>query len=156
MGVENERVRLPANTTDTRRPEKRGSFITQRKNDQPLLLANDDPMLCDLTRNWSSYEGDNLFGEWLNDEGLSQVGRGENRPAEDNGAELNSEVSHTNFFNVDIIHVERPVGDTGVRRSEIKRTIVCIKNTDEMCLAGALVVAMAKIENHGPNCCTKV
>ena len=48
-----------------------------------------------------------------------------------------------------------PNGGTGTKRSEInlekhlinKRAIIRIQNTDEMCLARALVVAKAKLEN---------
>ena len=57
--------------------------------------------------------------------------------------------------NVNIVHVEMPNGGTGKKRSEInlekhltmKRSILRIQNTDEICLARALVVAIAKIEN---------
>ena len=55
--------------------------------------------------------------------------------------------------NVNIIHVEMPNGGTGKKRSEINlekhltmtRSIARIENTDEICLARALVVAIAKI-----------
>ena len=53
---------------------------------------------------------------------------------------------------VNIVHVEMPQGGTGKKCQEInldkyltnKRSIVCIQNTDNMCLARALVVAIAK------------
>ena len=99
-GVENEGLGLPANLAETWRPEQREYFISQWKNDQPLLLANDDPELCDLTHNWSSYERDTLFGEWSNDEGLLQVGRGEKRHADDNYHAETSEVSNNNLFRI--------------------------------------------------------
>ena len=58
-------------------------------------------------------------------------------------------------MNVNVIHVEMPQGGTGTKRSEInleknltnKRTIVRIQNEDDLCLARALVVSIAKIEN---------
>ena len=58
-------------------------------------------------------------------------------------------------MNVNLIHVETPHGGTGSKRSEInlekhlvnKRTIIHIQNIDELCLARALVVSIAKIEN---------
>ena len=58
--------------------------------------------------------------------------------------------------NVNVIHVEMPHGGKGTKRSEInlekhlinKRSIVRIKNKDELCLARALVVAKAKIDNN--------
>ena len=57
-------------------------------------------------------------------------------------------------MNVNVIHVEMPQGGTGTKRSEInlekhltnKRTIVRIQNEDDLCLARALVVSIAKIE----------
>ena len=55
-----------------------------------------------------------------------------------------------------IIHVEIPIGGTGSKRSEInlekhlakKKSIIRIQNTDQTCLALALVVSMAKIKNE--------
>ena len=57
---------------------------------------------------------------------------------------------------VNLVHVEMPNGGSGTKRSEInlekhltvKRAIVRIQNTDEICLARALVVSFAKIENN--------
>ena len=57
--------------------------------------------------------------------------------------------------NVNIIHVEMLIKGTGTKRSEInlekrpanKRSSIHIQNKDEMCLAWALVVLIAKIEN---------
>jgi hypothetical protein len=54
-----------------------------------------------------------------------------------------------------LIHIEMPNGGTGTKRSEInfekhlakKVSIIRIQNTDDICLARALVVAKAKIEN---------
>ena len=56
---------------------------------------------------------------------------------------------------VNIVHVEMPRGGTGKKRREVnfdkyltnKRSIVRIQNSDDICLARALVVAVAKIEN---------
>jgi hypothetical protein len=55
--------------------------------------------------------------------------------------------------NVNLIHVEMPNGGTGTKRSEInlekhlinKRSIVRIQNKDDICLARALIVSIAKI-----------
>ncbi len=54
-----------------------------------------------------------------------------------------------------MIHVEMPHGGTGTKRSEInlekhlakKGSFSRIQNKDEVCLARALVVSIAKIEN---------
>jgi hypothetical protein len=54
-----------------------------------------------------------------------------------------------------VIHVEMPQGGTGTKRSEInlekhltkKGSVIRIQNEDEICLARALVVSIAKIEN---------
>ena len=67
----------------------------------------------------------------------------------------NHEFRLNDSVNVNLIHVEIPNGGTGTKRSEInlekylinKRAIIRIQNTDEMCLARALVVAKAKLEN---------
>ncbi len=56
---------------------------------------------------------------------------------------------------VNMIHVEMPHGGTGSKRSEInlerhlakKGSVIRIQNIDEVCLARALVVSIAKIEN---------
>ncbi|CAB4022845.1 Hypothetical predicted protein, partial [Paramuricea clavata] len=56
---------------------------------------------------------------------------------------------------VNVVHVEMPHGGTGTKRAEInlethlmkKRSIIRIQNNDQICLARALVVAKAKIEN---------
>jgi hypothetical protein len=67
----------------------------------------------------------------------------------------NHEFRLNDSVNVNVIHVEMPQGGTGTKRSEInlekhltnKRTIVRIQNEDDLCLARALVVSIAKIEN---------
>jgi hypothetical protein len=56
---------------------------------------------------------------------------------------------------VNIVHVEMPNGGKGTKRAEInlekhlakKRSIIRIRNNDELCLARALIVAKAKIDN---------
>ena len=67
----------------------------------------------------------------------------------------NREFRLNDSVQVNLIHVEMPNGGTKTKRSEInlenhlikKRSIVCIQNKDDMCLARALVVSIAKIEN---------
>jgi hypothetical protein len=67
----------------------------------------------------------------------------------------NHEFRLNDSVNVNVVHVEMPQGGTGTKRSEInlekhlvnKRSIVRIQNEDEICLARALVVSIAKIEN---------
>ena len=58
--------------------------------------------------------------------------------------------------NVDIIHVEAPQGSGRKKpRSTLnvkeylhkKKSVICIENNDDLCLARALVVAIAKVEN---------
>ena len=56
---------------------------------------------------------------------------------------------------VNIVHVEIPHGGIGAKRPEInlekhlvkKRSIIRIRNNDQLCLARALIVAKAKIDN---------
>ena len=56
---------------------------------------------------------------------------------------------------MNLVDVEMPNGGTGSKRSEInlekhltkKGSIIRIQNKDELCLARALVVSIAKIEN---------
>ena len=56
---------------------------------------------------------------------------------------------------VNVVHVEMPHGGKGTKRSELnlekhltkKRSIIRIRNNDQLCLARALVVAKAKIDN---------
>ena len=56
---------------------------------------------------------------------------------------------------VNLVHVEMPNGGTGTKRSKInlenhlinKRSIVRIQNKDDLCLARAVIVSIAKIEN---------
>ena len=67
----------------------------------------------------------------------------------------NHEFRLNDSVNVNLIHVEMLHGGTGTKRSQInlekhlvnKRSIVRIHNTDKLCLARALVVSIAKIEN---------
>ena len=67
----------------------------------------------------------------------------------------NQEFRLDDSVSVNIVHVEMPRGGTGKKRREInldkyltnKRSIVRIQNTDGICLARALVVAIAKLEN---------
>ena len=67
----------------------------------------------------------------------------------------NQEFRLDDSVSVNIVHVEMPRGGTGKKRREInldkyltnKRSIVRIQNTDDICLARALVVAIAKLEN---------
>ena len=56
---------------------------------------------------------------------------------------------------INVIHVSMPVGGKGNKRSEVnlekhlkkKRSIIRIQNEDELCMARALVVAKAKLDN---------
>jgi hypothetical protein len=67
----------------------------------------------------------------------------------------NREFRLNDSVNVNVIHVEMPHGGKGTKRSEIslekhlarKGSIIRIQNKDELCLARALVVAKAKIDN---------
>jgi hypothetical protein len=67
----------------------------------------------------------------------------------------NHEYRLNDSVNVNLIPVEMPNGGTGTKRSEInlekhlinKRSIVRIQNKDDICLARALVVSIAKSEN---------
>ena len=69
----------------------------------------------------------------------------------------NREFRLNDSVQVNLIHVKMPNGGTGTKRSEInlekhlakKGSIIRIQNKDEICLARALVVSMAKIENDG-------
>ena len=55
---------------------------------------------------------------------------------------------------VDIVHVDMPLGSGSIKRHHVnlfdhlksKKSIVTIRNSDDMCLARALIVAIAKIE----------
>ena len=68
----------------------------------------------------------------------------------------NHEFRLNDFVNVNVIHVKMPQGGTGTKRSEInlekhltnKRSIVRIQNEDDLCLARALIVSIAKIEKY--------
>jgi hypothetical protein len=67
----------------------------------------------------------------------------------------NHEFRLNDSVKLNLVHVEMPNGGTGTKRSEInlekhlinKRAIVRIQNKDDLCLARALVVSIAKIEN---------
>ena len=67
----------------------------------------------------------------------------------------NREFQLNDSVQVNLIHVEMPNGGTRTKRSEInlekhlakKGSVIRIQNKDEMCLARALVVSIAKIEN---------
>ena len=67
----------------------------------------------------------------------------------------NHELKLDDSVSVNIVHVEMPYGGTGNKRREInldkylsnKRSIIRIQNTDSICLARALVMAIAKLEN---------
>jgi hypothetical protein len=67
----------------------------------------------------------------------------------------NHEFRLNDSVNVNLIHVEMPNGGTGTKRSEInlekhlakKGSIICIQNKDDICLARALIVSIAKIES---------
>jgi hypothetical protein len=67
----------------------------------------------------------------------------------------NHEFRLNDSVRVNLVHVEMPNGGTGTKRSEInlekhlinKRAIIRIQNKDDLCLARALVVSIAKIEN---------
>ena len=69
--------------------------------------------------------------------------------------QCNQEFKLDDSVSVNIVHVEMPRGGTGKKRPEInldkyltnKRSVVRIQNTDNICLARALVVAIAKLEN---------
>ena len=67
----------------------------------------------------------------------------------------NHEFHLNDTVNVDLIHVEMPYGGKGTKRSHInlekhlerKGSFVRIQNKDDLCLARALVIAKAKIDN---------
>ena len=65
----------------------------------------------------------------------------------------NHEFRLNDSVNVNVVHVEMPQGGTGTKRSEInlekhltkKGSVIRIQNEDDLCLARALVVSVAKI-----------
>ena len=67
----------------------------------------------------------------------------------------NQEFRLNDTVDVNVIHVSMPSGGKGSKRSEInlekhlqkKRSIVRIQNDDDLCMARALVVAKAKLDN---------
>ena len=56
---------------------------------------------------------------------------------------------------INVIHVSMPTGGKGTKRSEVslekhlerKKSIIRIRNDDNLCMARALVIAKAKLEN---------
>ena len=66
----------------------------------------------------------------------------------------NHEFRLNDSVNVNVIHVEMPQGGTGTKRAEIdlekhlasKRSVIRIQNRDNICLARALIVSIARIE----------
>ena len=68
----------------------------------------------------------------------------------------NQEFRLNDTVDVNVIHVSMPSGGKGSKRSEInlekhlekKRSIVRIQNDDDLCMARALVVAKAKLDNN--------
>ena len=73
--------------------------------------------------------------------------------------QLNRDFRLNDTVNVDIIHVEAPQGSGKKKPRSIlnvreylhkKKSVICIENNDDLCLARALVVAIAKVEN-APN-----
>ena len=70
----------------------------------------------------------------------------------------NREFRLNDTVTVDLIHVEAPQGSRRSKRNVVnikeylhkKRSVITIKNNDNLCLARALVVAIAKVEN-APN-----
>ena len=67
----------------------------------------------------------------------------------------NQEFRLNDTVDVNVIHVSMPSGGKGNKRSEInlekhleqKRSIVRIQNDDDLCMARAIVVAKAKLDN---------
>ena len=67
----------------------------------------------------------------------------------------NQEFRLNDTVEINVIHVSMPVGGKGNKRSEVnlekhlkkKRSIIRIQNEDELCMARALVVAKAKLDN---------
>ena len=67
----------------------------------------------------------------------------------------NKEFRLNDTVEINVIHVSMPVGGRGTKRSEVnlekhlekKKSIIRIQNDDELCMARALVVAKAKLDN---------
>ena len=67
----------------------------------------------------------------------------------------NQEFRLNDTVEINVIHVSMPIGGKGTKRSEVnlekhlekKRSIVRIRNDDDLCMARALVVAKAKLDN---------
>ena len=63
----------------------------------------------------------------------------------------NKEFRLNDVVDINVIHVSMPSGGKGSKRSEVnfkrKKSIICIQNDDDLCMARALVVAKAKLEN---------
>ena len=67
----------------------------------------------------------------------------------------NKEFRLNDTVEINVIHVSMPMGGGGTKRSEVnlekhldkKKSIIRIRNEDELCMARALVVAKAKLDN---------
>ena len=67
----------------------------------------------------------------------------------------NKEFRLNNTVEINVIHVSMPIGGKGNKRLEVnlekhlekKRSIIRIQNEDELCMARALMVAKAKLDN---------
>ena len=67
----------------------------------------------------------------------------------------NQEFRLNDTVEINVIHVSMPIGGKGSKRSEVnlgkhlekKRSIVKIRNDDDLCMARALVLAKAKLDN---------
>ena len=69
--------------------------------------------------------------------------------------QTNKEFRLNDTVEINVIHVAMPMGGRGTKRSEVnlekhlekKKSIIRIRNEDELCMARALVVAKAKLDN---------
>ena len=63
----------------------------------------------------------------------------------------NKEFRLSDTVEINVIHVSMPGGGKQTKRSEVnvekKKSIICIQNDDGLCLARALIVAKAKLDN---------
>ncbi|CAB3991126.1 DNA polymerase, partial [Paramuricea clavata] len=95
-------------------------------------------LVPDLTDTWTPEQRESFLRNWQDGELPLQIIRSQKRAVD-----------------VNVVHVEMPHGGTGTKRAEInlekhlmkKRSIIRIRNNDQLCLARALVVAKAKIDN---------
>ena len=68
----------------------------------------------------------------------------------------NQEFRLNDTVEINLIHVSMPIGGKGTKRSEVnlkkhlkkKKSIIRIQNEDNLCMARALVVAKAKVDNN--------